>query len=338
MLENQRYLDRDFTDTRHEDINKPFMRSTDFHDKNLGYDRDNRDILNKGRLNDDRFDIDRRNFGFDIDKRDFLDRDFRDRNDRRFLDREFISPEFKRRDQDLLRERRFHGYPDIDKRWKMKGFDPDRDLYDRDLTRGFDRSGNIDRFRDFDRFGDLDKSNKFRGFDDYGDVKKFKGKFDKDLTMKEGRGGLDWEQDKFMDKNDVIGELDVDKPIGFKKDKYLKKKLRHAWSPIVDLSENEKEWHVHVELPGVNKKDVTVTCSNGKLIITGVKSHLMDDKETVWHKVESDCGKFVRIIDLPINVESKDIKANMIAGILEVVIPKPPHWNAPQTQGKVEVL
>src|SRR2546429_6261749 len=41
------------------------------------------------------------------------------------------------------------------------------------------------------------------------------------------------------------------------------------WSPLVDISENDKEYLIKAELPEVRKEDVKVTAGEGTLTIMG---------------------------------------------------------------------
>ena len=42
-----------------------------------------------------------------------------------------------------------------------------------------------------------------------------------------------------------------------------------AWSPLVDIEETEDAWIVEAELPGVDRKDVTVELRESELEISG---------------------------------------------------------------------
>jgi HSP20 family molecular chaperone IbpA len=54
------------------------------------------------------------------------------------------------------------------------------------------------------------------------------------------------------------------------------------WSPPVDIAEDEKEYTIKAELPGVNKVDVKVTVEGGVLSITGER------------KAEGSGAKFIK--------------------------------------------
>eukprot|EP01088_Endostelium_zonatum_P008958 TRINITY_DN22143_c0_g1_i1.p2 TRINITY_DN22143_c0_g1~~TRINITY_DN22143_c0_g1_i1.p2 ORF type:complete len:345 (-),score=82.11 TRINITY_DN22143_c0_g1_i1:1204-2238(-) len=93
------------------------------------------------------------------------------------------------------------------------------------------------------------------------------------------------------------------------------------WHPTADLSESESEWHVHAELPGVEKNDVHVVCDDNILTISGDRKRGADGRK--YHKSERAYGAFQRDFTLPVAVDPATIKANFKDGVLEVSVPKP---------------
>ena len=65
-----------------------------------------------------------------------------------------------------------------------------------------------------------------------------------------------------------------------------------AWTPAVDVSENEKELRLEIELPGINPNDVELTAENGVLTIRGEKrsERKEGDEESRYHMVERSYG------------------------------------------------
>ena len=74
-----------------------------------------------------------------------------------------------------------------------------------------------------------------------------------------------------------------------------------SWYPKVDVSENENEYIVNAELPGVKKTDVKVAFENGVLTISGERSEEKRDRNTRYHIVERSWGAFRRSFTLPGN-------------------------------------
>ena len=59
-----------------------------------------------------------------------------------------------------------------------------------------------------------------------------------------------------------------------------------AFSPKVDVTENEKEIKISAELPGMDEKDIDISLQHDVLIIKGEKNEEKEDKEktaTAWN-------------------------------------------------------
>jgi HSP20 family protein len=94
------------------------------------------------------------------------------------------------------------------------------------------------------------------------------------------------------------------------------------WAPLVDISEDEKEFLVRVELPGLRKEEVKVTVDNGVLTISGERKVEKEEKTRKYHRVERSYGKFERNFTLPDKVDSAKVTAEFKEGMLEVCLPK----------------
>ncbi len=95
-----------------------------------------------------------------------------------------------------------------------------------------------------------------------------------------------------------------------------------AFSPTVNTREDEKAYHIEVDLPGVKKDDIHVDIADGVLTISGERKFKKEVKEKDYYKVESSFGKFERSFRLPDDVNEEDIKAESKDGVLEVTLPK----------------
>ncbi|MCD6654501.1 MAG: Hsp20/alpha crystallin family protein [Sulfurovum sp.] len=95
-----------------------------------------------------------------------------------------------------------------------------------------------------------------------------------------------------------------------------------GFTPAVNTREGEFAYHIEVDLPGVNKKDIHVDLKDDVLTISGERKIKNEVKKKDYYKMESSYGKFQRSFTLPENADSENIKANCEDGMLEVVIPK----------------
>lgn len=99
--------------------------------------------------------------------------------------------------------------------------------------------------------------------------------------------------------------------------------LAHGkWAPAVDVSENESEYIVKADLPGISKEDMTVDISDNVITIKGERKHEEKVEEDKYVLVERSYGTFTRSFSLPQNVDAEGIKANYADGVLELKLPK----------------
>ena len=93
-------------------------------------------------------------------------------------------------------------------------------------------------------------------------------------------------------------------------------------TPKVDLSETDTEFHVDVEMPGVDEKDIQVTLENGQLVVSGEKKHESKSKKDKIHRIESSYGYFERSIPVPEYAKLEEASAKYKKGVLHVTIKK----------------
>jgi HSP20 family protein len=106
--------------------------------------------------------------------------------------------------------------------------------------------------------------------------------------------------------------------------------------PSVDVVENDNDFVVHVELPGVRKDDVKITVADGILTIRGEKKQEAAPKGDNFHMVERCFGSFERTFNLPSTVQSEKIDANFLNGILTLTIPKAEQAKVKEIEVKVK--
>ena len=94
------------------------------------------------------------------------------------------------------------------------------------------------------------------------------------------------------------------------------------WTPSVDISETEEEFHIKAELPEVKKEDVQVTLDNGVLTLQGERKEEREEKGRKVHRIERSYGRFVRSFALPDLVDTAKVKAEFKDGILHLYLPK----------------
>ena len=96
------------------------------------------------------------------------------------------------------------------------------------------------------------------------------------------------------------------------------------WQPSIDISENERELQVKVDLPGIKPEDVEISVTDDRLTIKGERKEEAesDDKDTKVHRVERRYGSFYRSIALPPGTKSEDVAAEADNGVITIHLPK----------------
>ena len=94
------------------------------------------------------------------------------------------------------------------------------------------------------------------------------------------------------------------------------------WSPLVDITEDEKEFLLKAELPGVKREEVKVTVEDGVLMLSGERRFEKEEKDKKYHRIERAYGSFMRSFTLPEETPADKVAAEFKDGVLLVHPPK----------------
>ena len=107
------------------------------------------------------------------------------------------------------------------------------------------------------------------------------------------------------------------------------------WAPLVDISEDDKEYLIKAELPEVKKEDVRVTAEEGTLTIMGERKFVKEEKGKKYHRVERAYGSFGRSFSLPDDASPGKVSAEFKDGVLSVHLAKTQKAKPQQIEVKV---
>ena len=99
-------------------------------------------------------------------------------------------------------------------------------------------------------------------------------------------------------------------------------RVANVTAPVVDMTGDEKSYHVTAELPGVEDKDVEVTVGDDYLFIKAEKQQAHEDKTKDHFVSERSYGVFQRTFALPADIDRNAIDAKFAKGVLTVTLPK----------------
>ena len=91
---------------------------------------------------------------------------------------------------------------------------------------------------------------------------------------------------------------------------------------MLDVSADDDQYEITVDVPGLAKPDLNIDVSNGTLIIRGSKEQETENSDKHYYRVERSYGAFQRTLSLPDDAVEEDIQASLKDGVLKLTIPR----------------
>jgi len=93
-----------------------------------------------------------------------------------------------------------------------------------------------------------------------------------------------------------------------------------GWTPLADVTETDDAYLVDIEVPGVDRKNLTVEIAAGELRVSG---ELVEKEKVGWlrHRTRR-VGQFAYRTALPGDIDADHISADLADGVLTVRVPK----------------
>ncbi|APG28449.1 hypothetical protein A7E78_11675 [Syntrophotalea acetylenivorans] len=92
--------------------------------------------------------------------------------------------------------------------------------------------------------------------------------------------------------------------------------------PLINLHNDEDNLYVETLLPGVDPSELEMTVQQNTLTISGERHKAETPEKVVWHRRERGAGKFLRTVELPLDVKTDEVRAEYKDGLLRVTLPK----------------
>ncbi len=88
-----------------------------------------------------------------------------------------------------------------------------------------------------------------------------------------------------------------------------------------DIYEKEGDYHIEMDIPGFDKKDINIECDNGYLTVTATRETSDSDENKNYIRRERSYGKYERSFYIG-DVDFDSVKAEFKHGMLKIVVPK----------------
>ena len=90
----------------------------------------------------------------------------------------------------------------------------------------------------------------------------------------------------------------------------------------MDVTENDKEYQVLAELPGVKKEEISITINGNEVTVSAEVKHEKDVNDETVLRAERYYGKIQRAFALGQEVDEATAQAKYNDGVLELTLPK----------------
>jgi len=106
-----------------------------------------------------------------------------------------------------------------------------------------------------------------------------------------------------------------------KRDERNREKARALYeiAPAVDIFENDNEILLHADMPGVEKKDLSVNIDNGTLSLSGIR-RLQTKGTATWEEFGN--AEYIRRFSVPPTIDVERVEAELKEGVLKLHLPK----------------
>lgn len=92
--------------------------------------------------------------------------------------------------------------------------------------------------------------------------------------------------------------------------------------PACDVEENDSEFILSFDLPGIKKDDVKIEIHDQRLTVSGERKWESKKSDQTKYSIEKSYGRFERSFTLPTSINSEKVEARYEEGILKLSLPK----------------
>ncbi len=116
-------------------------------------------------------------------------------------------------------------------------------------------------------------------------------------------------EESFWSPSDFFSDVSLDDSI-------------NSFYPKTDITENEKEIKVLIDIPGVDPEKIEIEAEENSLSLSGKTEKEEEEKNKRYYKYERSSGKFKRYFSLPSKIDPDRVFAKVKNGVLTITLPK----------------
>lgn len=95
-------------------------------------------------------------------------------------------------------------------------------------------------------------------------------------------------------------------------------KPERVWRPPTDVYRTRDGWLVKLDLAGVREEDMRVEATGSQIIVSGIRRDWLIEEGWSHYAMEITYSRFERVVELPVDLDRAEIKAECQAGMLLV--------------------
>lgn len=107
--------------------------------------------------------------------------------------------------------------------------------------------------------------------------------------------------------------------------------------PRIDVVDEGQVLRVTVELPGLDREDLSVSVEDGMLVLRGEKKQDVRSEENGCYRLERAYGNFMRTIPMPADADPDHTLAKFSNGVLTLTVPKSESESAQSVGRTIEI-
>ncbi|MDQ7092304.1 Hsp20/alpha crystallin family protein [Desulfosporosinus sp. PR] len=121
----------------------------------------------------------------------------------------------------------------------------------------------------------------------------------------------------------------------FFNDRFFPSLYKNSAQMRVDIRENEKDYVLEAELPGVKKDEINIDLNEDQLTISVQKSSQLDEENNNYIRRERNYSTITRSFAIS-NIDNDKVSAKFEDGILILTLPKKDTWKKKGKQIRIE--